>query len=55
MYGGCCHVTMLQVGIDIAHFPKFKDSIEFTKRLVVEQAVFCLTGEVSSIYFELEQ
>ena len=41
---------MLQVGIDIAHFPEFKDSIEFTKQLVVEQAVFCLPGEVSSMY-----
>ena len=47
---------MLQVGIDIAHFHEFKDSIEFTKQLLVEQAVFCLPGEVcSSKYFEMKQ
>ena len=39
----------LQVGIDIAHFPEFENSVKFTKQLVVEQAVFCLPGEVSII------
>ena len=44
----------MQVGIYIAHFPKFNDSIQFTKQLVVEQAVFCLPGEMS-MYLAHEQ
>ncbi|XP_056271676.1 tyrosine aminotransferase [Pseudoliparis swirei] len=32
----------LMVGIDIYHFPEFKDDVDFTQRLVTEQSVFCL-------------
>jgi tyrosine aminotransferase len=34
----------IMVGIDIGHFPLFKDDIDFTKHLVIEQSVFCLPG-----------
>jgi tyrosine aminotransferase len=37
----------IMVGIDIGHFPLFKDDIDFTKHLVIEQSVFCLPGTVS--------
>ena len=33
--------------IDIEHFPEFKDELDFTKQLVLEQSVFCLPGMVS--------
>lgn len=36
----------LMVGIDISHFPEFKDDIDFTKQLLIEQSVFCLPGQV---------
>ncbi|XP_034031568.1 tyrosine aminotransferase [Thalassophryne amazonica] len=32
----------LMVGIDMDHFPSFKDDVDFTERLVTEQSVFCL-------------
>ncbi|KAJ0029483.1 hypothetical protein NQD34_004480 [Periophthalmus magnuspinnatus] len=32
----------LMVGIDMEHFPDFKNDVEFTERLVTEQSVFCL-------------
>ncbi|KAM8861171.1 tyrosine aminotransferase [Synchiropus picturatus] len=32
----------LMVGINIHHFPDFKDDVDFTERLVTEQSVFCL-------------
>eukprot|EP00731_Ephydatia_muelleri_P025957 Em0018g57a len=34
----------MMVTIDIEHFPEFKDEIDFTKQLVLEQSVFCLPG-----------
>ena len=37
----------MMIGIDIDRFPGFKDDIEFTKQLVIEESVFCLPGEVS--------
>ncbi|KAM4573707.1 tyrosine aminotransferase [Odontesthes bonariensis] len=32
----------LMVGIDMDHFPDFKNDVDFTERLVIEQSVFCL-------------
>ncbi|KAG7245318.1 hypothetical protein INR49_030873 [Caranx melampygus] len=32
----------LMVGIDMDHFPDFKNDVDFTERLVSEQSVFCL-------------
>ncbi|KAK7892092.1 hypothetical protein WMY93_024055 [Mugilogobius chulae] len=32
----------LMVGIDMEHFPDFKNDVDFTERLVTEQSVFCL-------------
>ncbi|XP_075996447.1 tyrosine aminotransferase [Genypterus blacodes] len=32
----------LMVGIDMDHFPHFKNDVDFTERLVTEQSVFCL-------------
>uniref|UniRef100_A0A7N8XMQ3 Tyrosine aminotransferase n=1 Tax=Mastacembelus armatus TaxID=205130 RepID=A0A7N8XMQ3_9TELE len=32
----------LMVGIDMDHFPDFKNDVDFTERLVTEQSVFCL-------------
>lgn len=32
----------LMVGIDVVHFPEFKNDVDFTERLVTEQSVFCL-------------
>jgi len=36
----------LMVGIDMEHYPEYKDDIEFAKALVVEQAVFVLPGTI---------
>ena len=36
----------MMVAIEIDHFPEFKDDIDFTKQLVLEQSVFCLPGWV---------
>lgn len=43
----------VQVGIDMDHFPDFKNDVDFTERLVTEQAVFCLPASVrhSSVFF----
>ncbi|XP_058501106.1 tyrosine aminotransferase [Solea solea] len=32
----------LMVGIDLDHFPGFKNDVDFTERMVTEQSVFCL-------------
>ncbi|XP_017274502.1 tyrosine aminotransferase [Kryptolebias marmoratus] len=32
----------LMVGIEMKHFPDFKNDVDFTERLVTEQSVFCL-------------
>ncbi|XP_019965220.1 tyrosine aminotransferase [Paralichthys olivaceus] len=32
----------LMVGMDMDHFPEFKNDVDFTERLVTEQSVFCL-------------
>uniref|UniRef100_A0A672ZSV6 Tyrosine aminotransferase n=1 Tax=Sphaeramia orbicularis TaxID=375764 RepID=A0A672ZSV6_9TELE len=32
----------LMVGIDMGHFPDFKNDVDFTEALVTEQSVFCL-------------
>ncbi|XP_039358633.1 tyrosine aminotransferase isoform X2 [Mauremys reevesii] len=32
----------LMVGIEMEHFPKFENDVEFTKQLISEQSVFCL-------------
>ncbi|MEQ2243846.1 hypothetical protein ILYODFUR_011026 [Ilyodon furcidens] len=32
----------LMVGIEMDHFPDFKNDVDFTERLVTEQSVFCL-------------
>ncbi|XP_036400313.1 tyrosine aminotransferase [Megalops cyprinoides] len=32
----------LMVGIEMEHFPEFRNDVEFTERLVTEQSVFCL-------------
>ncbi|XP_060933317.1 tyrosine aminotransferase isoform X1 [Limanda limanda] len=32
----------LMVGMDMDHFPDFKNDVDFTERLVTEQSVFCL-------------
>ena len=36
----------MMIGIDIDRYPDYKDDIEFTKQLVVEESVFCLPGQV---------
>lgn len=38
--------TFVQVGIDMDHFPDFKNDVDFTERLVTEQSVFCLPASV---------
>lgn len=35
-----------QVGIELDHFPDFKDDVDFTEHLVTEQSVFCLPASV---------
>lgn len=35
-----------QVGIEVDHFPDFKDDVDFTEHLVTEQSVFCLPASV---------
>uniref|UniRef100_A0A3Q1ALX0 Tyrosine aminotransferase n=1 Tax=Amphiprion ocellaris TaxID=80972 RepID=A0A3Q1ALX0_AMPOC len=35
-------IRFLKVGIDMDHFPDFKNDVDFTERLVTEQSVFCL-------------
>uniref|UniRef100_A0A8C5FZ78 Tyrosine aminotransferase n=1 Tax=Gouania willdenowi TaxID=441366 RepID=A0A8C5FZ78_GOUWI len=32
----------LMVGIEMDHFPEFKNDVDFTERMVTEQSVFCL-------------
>uniref|UniRef100_A0AAX7U2N5 Tyrosine aminotransferase n=1 Tax=Astatotilapia calliptera TaxID=8154 RepID=A0AAX7U2N5_ASTCA len=32
----------IMIGIDMDHFPDFKNDVDFTERLVTEQSVFCL-------------
>lgn len=32
----------MMVGIDLSHFPDYKNEVEFTENLVTEQSVFCL-------------
>lgn len=36
----------LQVGIEMDRFPDFKDDVDFTEHLVMEQSVFCLPASV---------
>lgn len=35
-----------QVGVEMDHFPDFKDDVDFTEHLVTEQSVFCLPASV---------
>ena len=39
----------MQVGIEMEHFPEFKDDIAFMNQLIIEQAVMCVPGTVSNI------
>ncbi|KAL4234597.1 hypothetical protein ACF0H5_006238 [Mactra antiquata] len=32
----------MMIGIDMEHFPEYKDDVEFTESMVTEQSVFCL-------------
>ena len=41
----------VQVGIDMDHFPDFKNDVDFTERLVTEQSVFCLPATVRNHLF----
>lgn len=44
-----CHDhPVLQVGIEMEHFPEFENDVEFTERLIAEQSVFCLPATVSA-------
>lgn len=38
--------VLLQVGIEMDHFPEFQNDVDFTERLVTEQSVFCLPASV---------
>ena len=38
---------MLQVTVDLEHFPEFKDDVSFTCEMLKEQSVFTLPGMVS--------
>lgn len=45
----CLHACLckcVQVGIEMDHFPDFKDDVDFTEHLVTEQSVFCLPASV---------
>ncbi len=42
----CVCACFVQVGIDMDHFPDFKNDVDFTERLVTEQSVFCLPASV---------
>ena len=39
---------MFQIGIDLHHYPDYKDDVEFTESLVTEQSVFCLPAKVGA-------
>lgn len=41
------------VEIEMAKFPKFKDGLEFAKKMMEEESVFCLPGEVTKSMFNL--
>ena len=42
-------LNLLQIGIDIHKFEKgFTNDLEFVQRLMAEESVFCLPGEVST-------
>ncbi|XP_060933318.1 tyrosine aminotransferase isoform X2 [Limanda limanda] len=43
----------LMVGMDMDHFPDFKNDVDFTERLVTEQSVFCLPASVSPLLLRL--
>lgn len=36
-----------QVSIDLPCFPEFNSDLEFVQRLLMEESVFCLPGQVS--------
>ena len=38
--------TLLQVTVDLGHFPEFKDDAAFASEMLVEQSVFTLPGMV---------
>lgn len=42
-----CYILLLQVEIEMEHFPEFENDVEFTERLISEQSVFCLPATVS--------
>lgn len=37
----------MMVEIKMSQFPKFKNELQFVERMVSEQSVFCLPGQVS--------
>lgn len=39
-----------QVGIEMDHFPDFKDDVDFTESMVTEQSVFCLPASVRNTF-----
>lgn len=43
----------LTVEIEKSRFPEFKDGMEFTRRMMEEESVFCLPGDVSQIELEI--
>lgn len=49
----CYMCIFVQVGIDMDHFPDFKNDVDFTERLVTEQSVFCLPASVRNHHLSL--
>lgn len=39
--------VFLQVHIDLSSYPEFNSEVEFVRKLLMEESVFCLPGEVS--------
>lgn len=42
-------LSLVQVGIEMEHFPEFENDVEFTERLFAEQSVHCLPATVSAM------
>lgn len=41
-------LLLVQVGIEMEHFPEFENDVEFTEQLFAEQSVHCLPATVSA-------
>ena len=39
-------LKLLQVGVDMAHFPEFTTELQFVEQMVTEESVFCLPSKV---------